>query len=259
MTENNGSALEKKDRRIKIGLGSIIVFVFFTVLTASLLAVVSYFVGRESVLKEKTSMIYTGQYSQQNAPAGERNSVKSPETASFPLPDAAAQNKIAAENTREIGTSYGNLKKAESSDEKASSQSPEKKRVENYFFVMNSLLSKTKTWEDPQIFAQELLKSLLSGDTKSFDAFMSNYNKTIESVNAVDAPSSCVAHRQGVIDTLKSSYEILSVIKKSVATGDTSKLMTIAAKAQELKVKAEELEKLEKEIKKQYGINSDQQ
>ena len=131
----------------------------------------------------------------------------------------------------------------------------EKTKVVDYFSQMDLIAQENKQFDDPNTFAMEMAQGVVSGNFSSLDSLVSSLDDIIAKAKQLSAPTDCVEHKKASIEVLEKSKDMLLIIRESIVNGDMAALASIQMKGEESKLKAEQINEMEKKIKAKYGIN----
>ena len=153
----------------------------------------------------------------------------------------------------ENNSSYNNNSTYSSKNNNVSSESG-KEAVKKYFIDLESKLSGGKTWSDPNQFAEQLLRSAMSGDFSELNDLTGNMTKITNEIENMNVPIECVEHRNSVVESLRYSTNVLTKVKNGIDNGDVQMILSLTADAEKIKSTAEKSDRLMKELKSKYGF-----
>jgi len=240
---------EKNSKKTSIPVWCIvlIIFLFFSVII--LLCVVSFFIGKEFSNKtdshrqfSKITAVQKPRYEEEQASL-KRVTQSEESSGAYPAVTSQSEKPLISQPAGTFAQTPGSL-----GDES------EKTRVENYFSQIDLIAESVKNWDDPNVFAQELLKSIMSSDFSSFDDFVLRYDTTISKINQLSAPKDCKEHKKAMMEALTGGKEMLLILRSSIESGDIAAITSLTIKGEEIKRKSEIVERMEKEIKSRYNI-----
>ena len=129
-----------------------------------------------------------------------------------------------------------------------------KEAVKNYFMELELKLAGSKSWTDPNQFAEQLLKSAMSGDFSDLNDLTGNMRKVANDVANMSVPAECAEHRDSVVASLNDSIRILEKVRRGIEEGDMQIIMSLTAEAESIKSSAQRSDELMKQLKSKYGI-----
>jgi len=125
--------------------------------------------------------------------------------------------------------------------------------VADYFAVLDTV-QEGKLADNPQSFAQELLQSAMGGDVSGLDRIIRQLEEGRAKTLAVAPPASCREFHRGSLALADESLQVMRSMRTALASKDLSALAAIGQRAQSLKARAEDLDRRERAIKRQYGL-----
>lgn len=129
-----------------------------------------------------------------------------------------------------------------------------KEAVKNYFMELELKLAGSKTWSDPNQFAEQLLKSAMSGDFSDLNELTTNMKRVANDISRMSVPAECAEHRDAVVNSLNDSISILNKVKRGINEGDMQIIMSLTAEADRIKASAGRSDELMKQLKLKYDI-----
>lgn len=129
-----------------------------------------------------------------------------------------------------------------------------KEAVKNYFMELELKLAGSKTWSDPNQFAEQLLKSAMSGDFSDLNELTTNMKRVANDISRMNVPAECAEHRDAVVNSLNDSISILNKVKRGINEGDMQIIMSLTAEADRIKASAGRSDELMKQLKLKYDI-----
>jgi hypothetical protein len=125
--------------------------------------------------------------------------------------------------------------------------------VKEYFSTLDSIQEGRLT-DNPQSFAQELISSALGGDTTGFDRIILQLESGRAKTRALSPPEPCADFHRKTLALIDESLQMMISLRGSIAKQDLADVATLGARAQQLKTRAESLDRQAREIKKRYGL-----
>jgi hypothetical protein len=105
-------------------------------------------------------------------------------------------------------------------------------------------------------FANEMAVALAKGDSSGLDDMIRQSEAARERLAALAAPVSCAAHHRESLGSLDEGLEVLRSLKAAMDSPDpASQLATVAARATNLRSRAEALQKEEQDLRRRYGLS----
>jgi len=98
-------------------------------------------------------------------------------------------------------------------------------------------------------FAMALIKAGISGSTEGFDELIVRTESMEQEMKSITPPSSCEKYHQVSLEALGRGRAILIELKNAISTRDVSKVAEAAQEAAALKAKADELTRLETNLR----------
>lgn len=129
-----------------------------------------------------------------------------------------------------------------------------KEAVKNYFMDLEFKMAGSKTWSDPNQFAEQLLKSAMSGDFSDLNELTSNMRRIANDVSNMSVPAECAEHRDSVVASLNDSIRILEKVRRGIEEGDMQIIMSLTAEAESIKTNAQKSDELMKSLKAKYDL-----
>lgn len=102
---------------------------------------------------------------------------------------------------------------------------------------------------DPNAFATALIKAGMSGSTEGFDELIADTEGMEQEMRSITPPPSCEKYHEASLEALGHGRAILIELKNAISTRDVSKVAEVAQEAAALQVKADELTRLETNLR----------
>jgi hypothetical protein len=103
---------------------------------------------------------------------------------------------------------------------------------------------------DPQDFARSLLASVTSGDFSGFDDLVRQARRQQEGLRNITPPPPCMEYHRLALSLSGESVSMLESLRAALAKGDTTSLMAMAPRAQNLELQANELKAMAEAIRR---------
>lgn len=234
--------MDTETKKSNIPVWCLILVAFLILIIVVLFCILSFFIGKEfsaskqgyNITADQNNQSISSKLSQQRAIS---QTVEQEYTSGQPL----EQEPPTVQGTTSIGQSK-NI-------------TADRDKVINYFEQMDLIAMEGRKFEDPNAYANEMVKGIASGDFSSLNSLISTLDGIINKAERLSAPKDCLEHKKASIDVLKNGREMLASIRKSIEQQDISALEAIQAKGEKAKLSAEQVSVLEKNIKAKYGIN----
>ena len=176
------------------------------------------------------------------------SSVNEDESSSF-----KSNSNLTTSNQINSSSNYTTSSSQNYSTNNVSSESG-KEAVKNYFMELELKLAGSKTWSDPNQFAEQLLKSAMSGDFSDLNELTANMKRVANDISRMSVPAECAEHRDAVVNSLNDSISILNKVKRGINEGDMNIIMSLTSEADRIKASAGRTDELMKQIKSKKDI-----
>lgn len=118
----------------------------------------------------------------------------------------------------------------------------------DYFRQMDAIRAGQEVG-DPNAFAMGLVKAAFSGSTEGIDALVSDTVEIERQMQAITPPPSAARYHQASLDALAQGRALLEDLQGAIKTQDVQALTGVAGRATALQATAQELERLEKQLR----------
>ncbi|MDH3727726.1 MAG: hypothetical protein OER77_09355 [Myxococcales bacterium] len=102
---------------------------------------------------------------------------------------------------------------------------------------------------DPNTFAMALINAGMRGSTEGFDQLVADTEGMEQEMKSITPPPSCERYHEASLEALGHGRAILIDLKNAISTRDVSKVAAIAQEAAALQAKADELTRLETNLR----------
>ena len=233
--------METGSKKGGIPVWCIVLIIFLLFVSMVLFCVVAFFIGKEFASKNNTAKqnipIVATQNTQGNHPS---------QTQSYTSQTFQPQSQAISQSPNQGVQNTQNTQNNNNAD---------RAKVVNYFEQMDLIGEQSKQFEDPNAFATEMAQGIVSGDFSTLDSLISSIDDIIVKAQQLSTPPDCVEHKKASIEILENTKDLLVSLRQSVANNDMSALSSIQARGENAKLKAEQVNQMEKDIKAKYGIN----
>jgi len=107
---------------------------------------------------------------------------------------------------------------------------------------------------DPNDFAKSLVDGATSGDYSGFDSLLTKARRQRDVLRGLQAPPVCVPHHRLALSLSESSVAMLEKLRKTLAGGDPTALMSMMGEARDLESQAAQLKTMTEAIKRSAGL-----
>jgi hypothetical protein len=127
--------------------------------------------------------------------------------------------------------------------------------VARYFREVEAVQSRSKSWTDPEDFAQALVEKAAKGDSSALDALLANSRQVRQQLAAIAAPEPCRECHERSLALLDDAIALLSQLGEKISTNDLASLQSLSARGEEIQRRTKELNALAGEIKRSFGVS----
>jgi hypothetical protein len=120
--------------------------------------------------------------------------------------------------------------------------------IETYFEQIKSV--QTAGAGDPNALAQEIMMGATKGDTSGFDKLLGTIDEAQKKAAAITPPAACAHYHQTLLQSLQDGREVIQEMRTAIATGNINALAAVAGKAQSMQSRADELQQIEKSLRR---------
>ena len=107
---------------------------------------------------------------------------------------------------------------------------------------------------DPNDFAKSLVDGATSGDYSGFDSLLAKARRQRDVLRGMQVPPACAPHHRLALSLSESSVGMLEKLRKTLAGGDPTALMSMMGEARELESQAAQLKTMTETIKRGAGL-----
>jgi hypothetical protein len=107
---------------------------------------------------------------------------------------------------------------------------------------------------DPNDFAKSLVDGATSGDYSGFDSLLAKARRQRDVLRGLQAPPACASHHRLALSLSESSVAMLEKLRKALAGGDPTALMSMMGEARDLESQAAQLKTMTEAIKRGAGL-----
>jgi hypothetical protein len=129
-----------------------------------------------------------------------------------------------------------------------------KQQITDYMYNVDGVLKETKTWNNPEQFAQELIGSTLKGDPSGFNNLIAAYETSKSKLMALSVPKECQEYHSSCIDLIDKGTGMLGKLKMAINSQDMNQIMGIQKEAVLLEQQAKAVDKISAKLFKEYDI-----
>ena len=131
----------------------------------------------------------------------------------------------------------------------ASVSQPDVQERREYFRQIDSILQNTASIDDPNQFATKFLQQAMTGDYSGFESLIATTKKTKAAIEAVSPPPACREHHALLLKQVSQSVVLLADVHQAIASNDTSRLTSVAARGQEMQGETERFQELDRSLR----------
>jgi len=240
----------------------------FVLLVLSLLGafvIIAYLMGRESARRDIPAIMQTGVISSQVIPSAPPAVTElSTQTAAQPPPAALPSYGIPQAPESQATYAYHapatpGAAAPSSGGNAAAVQQPsgnmaDREQVTQYFSSFDQIGATAKSFDDPNAYAQEMLKQVTSGDTSGIDKLIESYKDFHNQIGRLNAPATCKEHQRQTMAVVSRSIGNLNELKSAIGRGDINALTRITGDMKSVEEQSRQVDRLASQIKTQYGI-----
>jgi hypothetical protein len=235
--------------------------------------IIAFLMGRESARKESPVAVQTGVSSAQAMPSAPpamtESSARMPSLPPAqppvqPQPEVLPSYSITQAPAAQQTYAYSPPASPKSarpasggggvSVQQGSGQMADKEQVTQYFTRFDQIGAMSKSFDDPNAYAQEMLKQVTSGDTSGIDRLISNYQNFHDQIGQLSPPAVCKEHQRITMAVVQQSIGNLNDLKSAIARGDMGALTRITGDMKSVEEKSRQADKIAAQIKTQYGL-----
>ncbi|MGV8123173.1 MAG: hypothetical protein AB2L14_25705 [Candidatus Xenobiia bacterium LiM19] len=233
--------------------------------------IIAYLLGRESARRESPAIVQTGVTSAQVMPSAQPAEISLPTQSDVQPPPAVlpsysipqAPQAYQAAETQPAYTYHTPAAPAVAAHtprgsaaavQQSSGQLADREQVTQYFSRFDQIGAMTKSFDDPNAYAQEMLKQVTSGDTSGIDKLIENYQSFHDQIGQLAPPATCKEHQRQTMAVVSRSISNLNDLKSAISRGDVSALTRITGDMKSVEEQSRKVDKLASQIKTQYGI-----
>lgn|GEM_PF-1265240 len=233
--------------------------------------IIAYLLGRESARRESPAIVQTGVTSAQAIPSAPpvtaalstEPAVQPPPAAlpSYSIPQAPqayqateTQPTYTYHTPAAPGVAAHAPRGSAAAVQQSSGQMADREQVTQYFSRFDQIGAMTKSFDDPNAYAQEMLKQVTSGDTSGIDTLIENYQSFHDQIGQLAPPATCKEHQRQTMAVVSRSISNLNDLKSAIGRGDVSALTRITGDMKSVEEQSRRVDKLASQIKTQYGI-----
>jgi len=129
-----------------------------------------------------------------------------------------------------------------------------KQEITDYLYSVDGILKETKTWSNPQQFAQDLINSTLKGDPSGFNNLIAAYETSKNKLNGLIVPKECQTYHNECIALIDDGIVMLGKLKVAINSQDVSQVMGIQKEATALEQQAKAVDKISAKLFQEYDI-----
>lgn len=108
---------------------------------------------------------------------------------------------------------------------------------------------------DPETMAQQIVAGLGKGDMTGFDGMIQQAQAARDRLSAITPPQPCAAYHRESLASLGEGLELMRALKKAISSAEPdSPVLSLADRANALKVRSEALQRQEKALKQRFGL-----
>jgi hypothetical protein len=216
-----------------------------------MIAAIAFFLGRETSRPPAAAMA---------APAVPQESAAARESASeeSTLPIAAAPGPSSPTITPTVtgmASSYAtpsNVVAAPAASTNSPATAETRARVAAYFEQMEALRSAGTG--DQEEFATTIVNAAVSGDFSAIDDLIRTAGDAERRAAALQPPSECAEYHRLAVTLLGDSKTMITAIRDGLKRNDADALTSMAASAQSMKSRSENLSKAEQGLRARFGL-----
>lgn len=226
--------------------------------------IIAYLMGRESARRDIPAIVQTGITSSQVIPSDPPDvTALSTQTAAQPpaaipsysipqAPEVHATYAYQAPATPEAAAPApgGNA----AAVQQPSGEMADREQVMQYFSSFDQIGATAKSFDDPNAYAQQMLKQVTSGDTSGIDKLIESYQNFHDKIGQLAAPATCKEHQRQTMAVVRRSIGNLNDLKSAIGRGDINALTRITGDMKSVEEQSRQVDRLASQIKAQYGI-----